>query len=72
MKNRKLKQKILKDHFLLRFHNAAFDVIFVQVIFSTLGPSSYNFENKEKYYLTVYRVTILGTEFLVHPNNSPN
>ena len=25
------------------------DIIFVQVIFSTLRLSSYNFENKEKY-----------------------
>ena len=51
IKKRKLKQKINKDHFLLRFHNTAFDVIFVQVIFSMLGASSYNFENKGKYYL---------------------
>ena len=51
LKNRKLKQKTNNDHFLLRFHNTAFDVIFVQVIFSMLGASSYNFENKGKYYL---------------------
>ena len=51
IKNRKLKQKINNDHFLLRFHNTAFDVIFVQVIFNMLGASSYNFENKGKYYL---------------------
>ena len=44
-KNRKLKQKINNDHFLLRFHNTAFDVIFVKVIFSMLGASSYNLEN---------------------------
>ena len=50
MKNRKLKQKI-NDHFLLRFHNSAFDVIFVKVIFSMLATFSYNFENKGKYYL---------------------
>ena len=41
IKRRKLKQKI---NFLLRFHNTAFDVIFVQVIFSMLGASSYNFK----------------------------
>ena len=51
IKNRKLKQKNYNDHFLLRFHNTAFDVIFVQVSFSMLGTSSYNFENKGKYYL---------------------
>ena len=51
IKNRILKQKIKNDHFLLRFHNTAFDVIFVQVIFSMLGASVYNFENKGKYYL---------------------
>ena len=50
-KKRKLKQKINNNHFLLRFHNTVFDVIFVQVIFSMLGASSYNFENKGKYYL---------------------
>ena len=50
-KNRKLKQKINNSHFLLRFHNTAFDVIFAQVIFSMLGASSYNFENYWKYYL---------------------
>ena len=49
IKKRKLKQKDNNDHFLLRFHNTAF--IFVQVIFSILGASSYNFENKRKYYL---------------------
>ena len=32
IKNRKLKQKINKNHLLLRFHNTAFDVIFRQVI----------------------------------------
>ena len=47
----KLKQKINNGHFLLRFHNTAFDVIFVQVIFSMLGASSYNFENNWKYCL---------------------
>ena len=51
IKNIKLKQKINNDHFLLRHHNTAFDVIFVQVIFSMLGASSCNFENKGKYYL---------------------
>ena len=51
IKKRKLKQKINNEQFLLRFHNTAFDVIFVQVIFSMLGASSYNFENKGKYYL---------------------
>ena len=51
IKNRKLKLKINNDHFLLRCHNTEFDVIFVQVIFSMLGSSSYNFENKGKYYL---------------------
>ena len=51
IKNRKLKQKINNDHFLLRFHNTAFDVIFVQVIFSILDASSCNFKNKGKYYL---------------------
>ena len=45
IKKRKLK-KINNDHFLLRFHNTAFDIIFVQVIFSMLGASSYNFEIK--------------------------
>ena len=50
IKNRKLKQKINNNHFLLRFHDTVFDVIFVQVIFSMLGASSYNFENKGKYY----------------------
>ena len=50
-KKRKLKQKINNGHFLLRFHNTAFDVIFVQVIFSVLGASSCNFKNKGKYYL---------------------
>ena len=49
--NRKLKQKINNDHFLLRFHNTMLDVIFVQVIFNMLDLSSYNFENKWKYYL---------------------
>ena len=49
IRNRKLKQKkINNDHFLFRFHNTVFDVIFVQVIFSMLGTSSYNFENKGK------------------------
>ena len=48
-KNRKLKQRTNNDHFLLRFHKTAFDIIFVQVIFSMLGASSYNFENKGKY-----------------------
>ena len=51
IKKRKLKQKDNNDHFLLTFHNTAFDVIFVQVIFSILGASSYNFRNKGKYYL---------------------
>ena len=44
--NRNLKSKINNDHLLLRFHNTAFDVIFVQVTFSVLDASSYNFENK--------------------------
>ena len=51
IKNRKLEQKINNDRFLVRFHNTAFDVIFVQVIVGMLGASSYNFENKGKYYL---------------------
>ena len=50
IKNRKLKQKIHNNHFLLRFHNTVFDIIFIQVTFSMLGASSYNFENKGKYY----------------------
>ena len=50
-KNRKLKQKINNNHFLLRFHNTAFDVIFAQVIFSVLGASSYNFKITGKYNL---------------------
>ena len=54
IKNRKLKQKINNDHFLLRFHNTAFDVIFVQKIFSMLGASLYNFENKGEYYLQLW------------------
>ena len=48
IKNRKLKQKINNDHFPLTFHNPAFDVIFIQVVFSTLGESSYNFEGLQK------------------------
>ena len=51
IKKRKLKQKINNEQFLLRIHNTAFDVIFVQVIFSMLDASSCNFENKGKYYL---------------------
>ena len=51
IKNRKLKQKLNNDNFLLRLHDTAFDAIFVQVIFSMLSASSYNFENKGKYYL---------------------
>ena len=51
IKNKKLKQKINSDHFLIRFHNTAFDLIFVQVIFSMLSASSCNFESKGKYYL---------------------
>ena len=51
IKNRKLKQKINEDHFLLRFQNTSFDVIFVQVFFSMLGACSFNFDNKGKYYL---------------------
>ena len=51
IKNRKLKQKVNNNHFLFKFHNSAFDFIFVQVIFSILGPSSNDFENKGKYYL---------------------
>ena len=51
IKDRKLKQKINNDHFLLRFHNNAFDDIFIQVIFSKLAGSSYNFESKGEYYL---------------------
>ena len=50
-KNKKLKQKINNNHFLLRFHNTAFDVIFAQVIFSVLGASSYNFKITGKYNL---------------------
>ena len=41
----------MNNHFLLRFHSAALDIIFVQVTFSMLGASFYNFENKGKYYL---------------------
>ena len=51
IKSRKLKQKINNYHFLLRFHNTVFAVVFVQVIFSMLGASSYKFENIGKYYL---------------------
>ena len=51
IKHGKLKRKIKNGHFLLRFHNAAFDAIFLQVIFSMLDASSYNFESKGKYYL---------------------
>ena len=51
VKNRKSKQKLNNDHFLLRFHNTAFDAVVVQVIFSMLGASSYNFEIKWKYYM---------------------
>ena len=51
IKNRKLKQKDNNDDFQLRFHNTAFDVIFVRVIFSMLDASFYNFENKGKCYL---------------------
>ena len=51
LKKIELKHKINNYHFLLRFHNTVFNVIFAQVIFSMLGASSYNFENKEKYYL---------------------
>ena len=51
IENRKLKQKTNNNHFLLRFHNNVFEVIFLQVIFSMFGASSYNFENKGKYYL---------------------
>ena len=40
IKNRKLRQKITNSHFLLRFHNTAFDFIVVQVIFSMLGAST--------------------------------
>ena len=48
---RKSKQKINNDHFRLKFHNTAFDFIFVQMTFSMSGVSSYNFKNKGKYYL---------------------
>ena len=51
IKNRKLKQNIDNDHFRLRFHHTAFDVIFVPMVFSILFASSYNFENNGKYYL---------------------
>ena len=51
IKKRKLKQKINNKQFLLRFHNTAFDVIFVQMILIMWRASSYNFENKGKYYL---------------------
>ena len=51
IKNRKLKQKNNNNHFLLRLHNTAVDIILVQVIFSMLGTSSYNFQNKGKYCL---------------------
>ena len=51
IKNRKLKQKINNDRFPLRFHNIAFDAIFVKVVFSMLGATFYNFENKGEYYL---------------------
>ena len=46
-KNKRLKNKDLKQI----FHDTGFDAIFVQVMFSMLGASSYKFENKEKYYL---------------------
>ena len=50
IKIRKLKKKKIKrDHFLLRFHNTAFDVVFVQVVFGMLDASSCKFENKGKY-----------------------
>ena len=61
--NRKLKPKINNDHFLLRFHNTVFDVIFVQVSFSMLGISYYNFENKGKYYLHLQ--STVGQWFIV-------
>ena len=54
IKNGKLKQKINNDHFPVRFHNTALGVISVQVIFSVLGVSSYNFEDKGKYYLNLW------------------
>ena len=44
--NRNLKSKINNDHLLLRFHNTAFDVTFVQVTFRVLDASSYNSEKK--------------------------
>ena len=56
MKNRKLKQKINNNHFLLRFHNTGFDVIFEQGTFSMLGASSYNFQNKWTYYLRLWSI----------------
>ena len=56
MKNRKLKQKINNNHFLLRFHNTGFDVIFEQGTFSMLGASSYNFQNKGTYYLRLWSI----------------
>ena len=46
VKNIKSKWKINNNHFLLRFYNTAFDVTFVQMIFSMLEASSYNYENK--------------------------
>ena len=56
MKNRKLKQKINNNHFLLRFHNTGFDVIFEQETFSMLGASSHNFQNKGTYYLRLWSI----------------
>ena len=53
IKIRKLKPKINNNHFLLRFNNTVFDVIFAQVIFSILSASSNNFENNGKYYLHI-------------------
>ena len=49
----KLKPKINNNHFLLRFNNTVFDIIFAQVIFSILSVSSHNFENNGKYYLHI-------------------
>ena len=56
MKNRKLKQKINNNHFLLRFHNTGFDVIFEQETFSMLGASSHDFQSKGTYYLRLWSI----------------
>ena len=41
------------------------DVIFVQVIFSSLSASSYNFENKEKYNVNLRFMEVMALEILI-------